>query len=162
MNRKILTFSRYSRSRSYWIMFEKQRQPPMPPKTKIGIMTTRGLQYITKYVMCLLLSVIWAWIMHYLSHYMAQCLSLANLPTAHCARLINYGENICFVHKVIFTWGPFHYYGLRLIQTRMRNYIHCKVWDEITYLSRNGWMISPHTSLRMWLLTYVGIRVNPC
>ena len=36
-------------------------------------------------------------------------------------------------------WGPF-YYGLTLIPTWISNYIHHKMWDEITYpfLSFNG------------------------
>ena len=38
------------------------------------------------------------------------------------------------------SWGPFYYHGLTLIPAWISNYIHCKVWDEITYpfLNFNG------------------------
>ena len=35
--------------------------------------------------------------------------------------------------SVILVSYPFHYYGLLLIPVWINNYIHCNVWDEITY-----------------------------
>ena len=39
-----------------------------------------------------------------------------------------------------YTCGPFHYRGLTLIPALMNDYIHYKMWDEITYpfLNFNG------------------------
>ena len=34
------------------------------------------------------------------------------------------------LHKA---WGPFYWHGLTLIPAWISNYIHYKVWDEITY-----------------------------
>ena len=34
---------------------------------------------------------------------------------------------------LVLTWGPFYQYGLTLIPACVSNYIHHKVWDEITY-----------------------------
>ena len=38
------------------------------------------------------------------------------------------------------TRGPFYYHGLTLIPAWISNYIHYKLWDEITYpfLNFNG------------------------
>ena len=38
------------------------------------------------------------------------------------------------------SWAPFHLHGLTLIPAWISNYIHYKVWDEITYsfLNFNG------------------------
>ena len=35
------------------------------------------------------------------------------------------------------TCGPFYWHGLTSIPAWISNYIHCKVWDEITYLFLN-------------------------
>ena len=42
--------------------------------------------------------------------------------------------------KVVGTWCPFYKYSLTLIPARISNYIHFKVWDEIThpFLNFNG------------------------
>ena len=67
---------------------------------------------------------------------------------------------------------PFCQHWLTFIPAWINNYIHPKVWDEITYLfpNLNGaavkvweWIIiSAHTSLGMWLtlLIHAGIKVN--
>ena len=34
---------------------------------------------------------------------------------------------------VLYAWGPFHQHGLTLISAWIGNYIHYKMWDEITY-----------------------------
>ena len=31
------------------------------------------------------------------------------------------------------TWDPFYLHGLTVIPTLINNYIHYKIWDEITY-----------------------------
>ena len=38
------------------------------------------------------------------------------------------------------SWGPFYQHGLTLIPALISNYVHCKVWGEITYpfLNFNG------------------------
>ena len=53
----------------------------------------------------------------------------------------------------------------------MRNQMHYKVWDEITYpfpnlklqllKFENGWVISSHNLLAMWLIIRIVIKVNP-
>ena len=45
--------------------------------------------------------------------------------------------------SLIDTRGPFYQHGLTLILAWIGNYIHYKVWDEITYpfLNFNGWTI---------------------
>ena len=34
---------------------------------------------------------------------------------------------------IVYTCGPFYLHGLTLISAWMSNYIHYKLWDEITY-----------------------------
>ena len=47
-------------------------------------------------------------------------------------------ENILLVSvKEKFSWGPFYYLGLTLIQAMISNHIHYSVWDEITYAFPN-------------------------
>ena len=43
-------------------------------------------------------------------------------------------------HFHVALWGPFSWRVLTLIPARISNYIHYKVWDEITYpfLNFNG------------------------
>ena len=36
-------------------------------------------------------------------------------------------------HNNILTRGPFYYHGLTVIPAWINNYVHSKVWDEITY-----------------------------
>ena len=43
-------------------------------------------------------------------------------------------------YSLIYIWAPFYKHGLALILAWIRNYIHYKMWDEITYpfLNFNG------------------------
>ena len=61
------------------------------------------------------------------------------------------------------TWCTYYQHGSTLILAQIRNNIHYKVWDEITYpfTNFNGvtievceWIIPSHTLLGMWLLTH--------
>ena len=61
--------------------------------------------------------------------------------------------------------GPLFLTWFNSIPAWISNYIHYKVWDEITYpflKFRNGFVISPHTLLGTWLLIHAGIKVKPC
>ena len=42
--------------------------------------------------------------------------------------------------RMLVIWAPFYEHGVTLIPAWISNYIHCKVWDEITYpfLNFNG------------------------
>ena len=44
---------------------------------------------------------------------------------------MNNGTYLYFV--LCKAWGPFYQHGLTLIPTWISNYIHYKLWDEITY-----------------------------
>ena len=83
----------------------------------------------------------------------------------------------CFVLFILgifseYTRSPFYKHGLTLVPVWINNYIHYKVWDEITYVSQtsvmqplkfgNGYVISSDTLLTMRLLIHAGIKVNPC
>ena len=41
-------------------------------------------------------------------------------------------------YKFVATCGPFYKHGWTLIPAWLSNYIHCKVWDEITYPHLNS------------------------
>ena len=58
------------------------------------------------------------------------------------------------------------------MSARKSSYIHFSMRDEITYPFQNfngaeplkfenGWVISSHALLGMWLLIRVGIKINP-
>ena len=57
------------------------------------------------------------------------------------------------------TMDPFYWYGLTWIPAWLINYIHYKVWDEITYPFPN---FNGETLMDMWLLIHAGIKVNFC
>ena len=63
------------------------------------------------------------------------------------------------------TRGPFYQHGihgLTLIPAWISHYTHCKEWDEMVVPLKfgNGYVISLHTLLAMWLLIHAGIKVN--
>ena len=70
------------------------------------------------------------------------------------------------------TTGVFYQYGITLISAWISNYIHDKMWDEITNPFPNlnngtvevcEWMSKfTHTLLNMQLFIHAGVRRNPC
>ena len=69
-------------------------------------------------------------------------------------------------------WGPSYIHALILIQAWISNYTHYIMWDEISDPFQtsttqplkfwNGWVISSHILLGMWLLIHVLIKFNTC
>ena len=78
--------------------------------------------------------------------------------------------------KLMKLWSPprdnFYWHWLPWITAQISNYIHYKVWHEITVPLRNfsnatvevwEWIVNfIHNRLGLWLLILTGIKVNPC
>ena len=60
------------------------------------------------------------------------------------------------------TSGPFHQHGLTLIPAWISNYIHYKVWDEITYpfLNFNGATVEGYERVRNYVPITCAVKLN--
>ena len=68
--------------------------------------------------------------------------------------------------------GPFYWHGLTSIPAWISNYIHYKVWNEISYHFPdfiggtievwNGEVTSSHVLLAIWILIHADITAYPC
>ena len=64
--------------------------------------------------------------------------NFTNMRTAKIDSLVS--NNTVQRDKRLIYWASFYYYGLTLIPAWISNYVHFKMWDEITYpfLNFNG------------------------
>ena len=46
----------------------------------------------------------------------------------------------------LYTWGPFYYHGITLIPAWLSNYIHYKVWGELSFLVSNFY----YSTVEVW------------
>ena len=93
--------------------------------------------------------------------------NLVNIDTHSKKRLL---KEALYVTPGMVTWGPFYWHKLAIVITWISNFVHCKVWEEITYPFHtstvqplkfgNGQVISSNTL--QWIITHVGIEVKPC
>ena len=54
-----------------------------------------------------------------------------------------------------------HWWALTIIKCGIKLFIHSQTWAVHLFQFRNGYVISSHTLLDMWLLLHAGINVNP-
>ena len=61
-------------------------------------------------------------------------------PAVGCKSSLGTRAHVSCFRKSAHPCGPFYKHGLTLIPAWISNYIHCNVWDEITYpfLNFNG------------------------
>ena len=83
-------------------------------------------------------------------------INLHTIQWTHGCIMVRCLNRSLYAHKVYMHGqdprGPCYWHGLTLIPALIKNYIHYKVWDEITYPFIN--LISSHTLLGMWLLIH--------
>ena len=76
---------------------------------------------------------------------------------------------LCLWHsrhfRCAFCWAPFYSHGLTPIPTWISNYIHCKVWDEISYpfLKFNGAAVEVYEWVSNFIPHFAGqVITYPC
>ena len=97
---------------------------------------------------------------------------IANISLSHYEFHPDCHVHVYFGSRTSYSRSLFYWHGLTLIPARISNYMHYKVWDQITYHFPNYSAVQPYKFwngwgvmllnilLGMWLLIHAEIQVN--
>ena len=101
------------------------------------------------------------WISHLFKEIQITIAVVFSTPSEECSFLPSY--DLPCGHRG-FSWGSFNYHGLTLIPAWIINYIHSKVWSEITYPfpNFNGWTVELCEWISHFIAHFIMDHVTTC